>query len=107
MGVDVPGWASSGFTEFEPQVSDFGSWVREQAGDLRLERASVDNLAKGGVGGQRKQKAGYVEGAGFEGALVGVGLESIRAGDAATQGFKNLGGGALVGGEEILDGFGI
>jgi hypothetical protein len=80
LGVDVPGGAGGGFAELEAEVADFGDGVGEQAGDLGFEGAGVDDLAERGVGGQREQVAGNVEGAGFEGALVGLGLEGFGAG---------------------------
>ena len=92
---------------FTAQVADLGDGVGEQAGDLGFEGAGADDLAERGVGGQRKQVAGHVEGAGLEGALVGFGLEGFRTGDAAAEEFEDGRGGALVGGKEILDGLGV
>jgi hypothetical protein len=88
---------------FSPEVADLGGGVGEQARDLGFEGAGADDLAERGVGGQRKQVAGDVEGAGFEGALVGLGLEGLGAGTRRRR-IENGGGGALVGGEEIFDG---
>ena len=102
--VDVPGGAGGGFAEFCTEVAHFGEGMREQPGDLGFERACVDDLAERGIGGERQQVAGDVEGAGLEGALVGLGLHRLGARDALAQGFVDGSGGALVGGEEILDG---
>ena len=106
-GIDIPGGAGGGVAELCAQIAHFGEGMREEAGDLRFERAGVDDLAEGGVGGERQQVAGDVEGAGLEGAVVGFGLHRLGAGDALAQGFVNGGGGALVGGEEIFDGIGV
>ena len=107
LGVDVPGGTGGGIAEFEAQVADFGGGVGEQAGDLGFKGAGVDDLAEGGVGGQREQVAGYIEGAGLEGALVGFRLEGFRTGNAAAEGLKDGRGGALVGGEKVVDGLGV
>jgi len=107
LGVDVPGGAGGGIAELEAEVANFSNGVGEQAGNLRFKGAGTDDLAEGRVGGEREQVAGYIKGAGFQSALVCLGLEGIRAGDAAAKRFKDLGGGALVGGEEIADGAGV
>ena len=52
---------------FRP-CADLGELARKQAGDLRLQRACVYDLAKRGVRCQRQQIAGHVEGACFQGA---------------------------------------
>jgi len=107
LGVDLPGGAGGGFAKLEAEVADLSGGVGEQAGDLGFEGACVDDLAERGVGGEGEQVAGYIEGAGFEGALVGIGLEGRRARDTAAQDLKNGGRGALIGVEQIVDGAGV
>ncbi len=82
-GVQVPGGPGGGFAQLVAQGADFGGGVGEQARDLGFKGAGADDLAERGVGGQRKQVAGDVEGAGAEGALVGFGLQCLRPRDAA------------------------
>ena len=84
-GVDVPCRAGGGVAQFLAQVANLGEGMGEQAGDLCLEGAGVDDLAQRGVGGQRQQVAGNVEGAGLEGALEGLGLEGVGAGNAVRE----------------------
>ena len=79
LGVEVPGGAGGGFAELCAEQADLGGGVGEQARDLGFEGAGADDLAERGVGGERKQVAGDVEGAGAEGALVGLGLEGLGA----------------------------
>ena len=79
----------------------------EQARDLCFESAGAHDLAERGVGGEWQQIAGDIEGAGLEGALVGLGLEGFGARDAAAKQLEDGGGGALVGIEELLYGLGI
>ncbi len=107
LGVDVPGRGGGGFAEFCAEEADFGGGMREQAGDLGFKSAGADDLAERGVGGEREQVAGDVEGAGAEGALVGFGLEAFRACDALAEQIEDGGADALVGGEEAVDGLGI
>ena len=97
VGVQVPGGAGGGFAQLFAEQADLGGGVGEQARDLGFKGAGADDLAERGVGGQRKQVAGDVEGAGAEGALVGFGLEALRARDAAAEEIENGGGDALVG----------
>ena len=106
-GVDVPGGAGGGFAELCSQVAHFGDGVREQTGDLRFERARVDDLAERGIGGQRKQISCHIEGPRLEGAVVGFGLHRLGAGDALAQGFVDSGSGALVGREQVFDGVAV
>ena len=107
LGVDVPGGAGGGFAELDSQVAHLGGGVGEQARDLGFQRAGVHDLAQRGVGGQGKQVAGHVKGAGLEGALVGLGLHGLRAGNTPAQRIKNRVVDALVGAKEVFDGFGI
>ena len=69
----------------------------EQPRDLGFQGAGVDDLAERGVGGQGQQIAGYVKGAGLEGAGEVLGLDGLGARDAALEGGEDGGGGALVG----------
>ena len=62
-----------------PKLADFLVGMRKQVRDLVLERAGVDDLAQRGVGRQRQQVAGDVEGAGPQRALVGLLLHRRRA----------------------------
>ena len=88
--------------QLDAQVADLGGGMGEQAGDLGFQCAGVDDLAERGVGGERKQITGHVEGAGLESALVGLGLQGFRAGTRRRSSFEDGGGDALVGGKEIL-----
>ena len=107
FGVEVEGWAGGGLFEFFAEVADLGGGVGEEARNLGFKGAGVDDLSERGVGGKGEQIAGYVEGAGFEGAVVGVGLHFGGAGDAGLEGFVDGGGGGAVGGEEVLHGLGV
>ena len=55
LRVDVPCRAGGGFTQLDAQVANLGDGVGEQARDLGLKGAGVDNLAERGIGGQRQQ----------------------------------------------------
>ena len=72
FGVDVPGRARGGVAQALAQLADFGIGTRQQARDLRFERAGVDDLAERGVGRQRQQVAGYVEGACLQSPVVAL-----------------------------------
>ncbi len=75
-------------------------------GDLGFEGAGVDDLTEGGIGGEGQEIAGYVEGAGLEGALVGFGLHLGGLRDSGFEGLQHTGADAVVGGEEGFDGGG-
>ena len=100
---DVPGGAGGGGAELLAERANLGELAGEQAGDLRLEGAGVDDLAERGVGGERQQVAGDVEGAGLEGAVVGLVLHGGGLGDGALEGLQHAGADGVVGGEEGFD----
>ena len=77
--------------ELLAELADLGELAGEQARDLGLERAGVDDLAERGVGCERQQVAGDVEGAGLQGALVGFGLHRLGLRDGGLQGFEHAG----------------
>ncbi len=89
-GVGVPGGGGGGVAEFFAEGADFGEVAGEEAGDLGFEGAGVDDLAERGVGGEGEEVAGDVEGAGLEGAGVGVLLHGVRAGDALGEGGEHV-----------------
>ena len=62
--VEVPGGRGGSFAQFFAQLANFGNRAREQARDLGFKGAGADDLAEGGVGGEGKQVASDVEGAG-------------------------------------------
>ena len=107
LGVDVPGGTGGGVAQLGAQVAHLGYGMGEEAGDLSLQRPSVGNLAQRCIGGQRQQVAGYVKGARLEGAFVGLWFHRFRTGNAAAQGIQHLGGGLLVDGKKVGDGFRI
>ena len=102
-GVDIPGRPGGGVAQFRAQVADFGHGMREQPRNLRFQGARVHDLAQGRVGRERQQVARHVEGPRLQGAVVGLRLHRLGAGDALAQGFVDGGGGALVGGEKVVD----
>ena len=106
-GVYIPRGASGGFAELCSKVAHFGDGMRKQTGHLRLEGARVDDLAEGGIGGQRQQVSCHIEGPRLEGAVVGFGLHLLGTDDALAEGFVNCGGGALVGREKAPDGVAV
>ena len=99
--------AAGAAAQLVAEGADLGELAGEQAGDLGLEGARVDDLAERGVGREREEVAGDVKGAGLEGAVVGVGLHLRRAGDAGLEGGEHALADLVVGGEEGLDGLGV
>ncbi len=107
FGVVQAGVRTRGVAEFVAEGADFGEVAGEQAGDLGFEGAGVDDLAERGVGGEGEEVAGDVEGAGLEGAVVGVRLHRVGRGMALGEGVEHVLAEVLVGGEEGLDGGGV
>ncbi len=105
--ADVPGGLGGGGAELLAERANLGELAGEQAGDLGFEGAGVDDLAERGVGGEREQVAGEVEGAGLEGAGVGLVLHPGGLGDGALEGVEHPGADGVVGGEEGFDGGGV
>ena len=103
LAVHVPCGAGGSFAQLQAQVAHLGDGAGEQPGDLCFQGSGAHNLPERGIGGQRKQIPGHVEGAGFQRALVGFRLQRLRARNAAAQQLQHCRGGALVGGEEVLD----
>ena len=100
----VPRGAGRGLAEPFAQLADFGVGARKQAGDLGLERASVDDLAERGIGGQRKKITGHVEGAGPQRAGIGLLFHLRGLWRALLEKLEDSLGGCMVFGEERLDG---
>ncbi len=105
--VDVPGGAGGGGAELFAECADLREGAGEEAGDLGFEGSSVDDLAERGIGGEREEVAGDIEGAGLEGAIVGVGLHGVGAREGGFESFEHPGAGVLVGGEEGFYGGGV
>ena len=104
--LNVPGGFGGGDAQLFGELADLGELAGEQARDLRLQRAGVDDLAERGVRRQRQQIAGHVEGAGLQRALVGLGLHLFGPRDGGLQGLEHAGADVVVGGEEGFDGGG-
>ena len=104
---DVPGGRCGGGLELFAERANLGEFAGEQAGDLVFEGAGADDLAERGVGGERQQVAGDVEGAGLEGAGVGGVVHAGGLGDGGFEGFEHVGADFVVGGEERFDGGGV
>ena len=101
--LDVPGGFGCGCAELLADLADLGELAGEQARDLRLERAGVDDLAERGVGREREKVASDVEGSGLQGSDVGVVLHRFGARNGGLEGFEHSGADAVVGGEHGLD----
>ena len=89
------------------QVADLGVSVREQVRDLVLQRPRIHDLAQRGVGGQGQEVAREVEGARAQRALVDLRLHLRGPWRALLQIAEHPLGGALVLGEQELDGFAV
>ena len=101
--VKVVGGIARGFLQALPQRAYLGERVRQQARDLRLQRARIDDLAEGSVGGQRQQIARYVEGAGAQGALVRLLLHVDGTRRAFLQVAEHARRDSLILGEKVLN----
>jgi hypothetical protein len=106
-GIDIPCRACGGFAQFLAETAYLGNRVRKQARNLSFEGAGVDDLPERGVGGQRQQVAGDVEGTRLESALVGLGFHRLGAGDPFAKRIEHGGSGALIRGEKILGGLAV
>ena len=105
--VEIPGGRGGSFAEFFAEQANLGKRVRQKARDLDFKGAGADDLAEGSVGGEGKQVASDVKGAGAEGAFVRLRLEAVRGRDAAMEQIEDGGADALVRSEKAADGFGI
>ena len=106
-GVEVPCGTGGGVTQLCAQVPNLGGGMGEQARDLSFEGAGAHDLAERGIGCQRQQIAGDVEGAGAESALVSLQLQGFGARNAAAEQVEDSGADMLVGIEEAFYGFGV
>ncbi len=97
--LNVPGRLGGGGAKLFAELTDLGEVAGEQAGDLRFERAGIDDLAERGIRGKRQKVASDVEGAGLEGALVGLGLHGLGLRDSGLERGEHAGADLVVGDE--------
>ena len=67
---NVPGRLGGRSAKLFAELTNLGKLTCEQARDLRLQRAGIDDLSKRSIRGKRQKVACDVEGAGLERALV-------------------------------------
>ena len=103
LRIHIPRRSRSSLAQPGAQVAHLGGGVGKQPRYLGLERASADDLAQGGIGGQRQQVAREIEGAGLQRALVALGLQSLRALDAPAQRIEHRAAGLAVGFKQTFD----
>jgi hypothetical protein len=105
--VRVIGGRSRGAFQQGSQFAHLAMRLRKQVRYLGFQSAGIDDLPQRCVGRERQQVAGNVEGAGSQGALVGVRLHVAGARSDAGEIFKGRPRDFFVGGEEGVDGVAI